>query len=555
MLRGISHLSVDFGTLSDENFELKEELEKSKLENRRLQIRLNSTVTNFSHLPLLMDSCSQTEGDNKNDDVEIYCLGSLEKNINIYKNLKTTKLYGDDDDEDDETEVEYLNDGEDTEEEERDDISETTASSVIPCDPLSSSPSITTNHQSPHRSKSSISNDSILLEENLMLKQKLQNLQDQMVQYENDFLQFQQNSQSTISLLLQRYEEEVNLRKALHDSLVQLRGNIRVFCRIRPNFNTLLPPAIQYDSLDCDAITIGTDSGLLRKFAFDRIFNESSDQIDLYSEVEPLVLSCLDGENVCIFAYGQTGSGKTYTMDGPSANPGIGQRALIQIFQELEKRKNQIEFTINVSLIEIYNEKIKDLLDPTNQKLELHLEKDGRQRISKLSKHSVDSVEKVQIILSKGRKNRSVAATALNDQSSRSHAITMIEISMIDNANNSISIGKLNLIDLAGSERVAKSQVSGQQLKEAQCINKSLSELGNVVSALRRKQSHVPFRNCLLTRILEDSLDGNSKTLMIVQVASEKPSIQETLSSLNFAEKISNVTRRVPKSAIKKTTP
>uniref|UniRef100_A0AC35FZX9 Kinesin-like protein n=1 Tax=Panagrolaimus sp. PS1159 TaxID=55785 RepID=A0AC35FZX9_9BILA len=537
MLRGISHLSVDFGTLSDENFELKEELEKAKLENRRLEIRLNSTVTNFSQLPLLMDSCSQTESNSSSE--EIYCLGGLRRK-NSFDNIKTKIFDGD------ETEVEYLNDGEDTEEEERDDISQTTASSVIPCDPLGSS----FVDRSPARSKSSISNDSIILEENAILKQKIQNLQDQISQYENELFQLRQSSQLTITNLLQRYEEEVNLRKSLHDSLVQLRGNIRVFCRIRPNIKSL-PPAIQYDPLDCDAITVGADSGQ-RKFTFDRIFDESSDQIDLYSEVEPLVLSCLDGVNVCIFAYGQTGSGKTYTMDGPQINPGIGQRALIQIFQELEKRKNQIEFTINVSLIEIYNEKIKDLLDPTNQKLELHLEKDGRQRISKLSKHSVDSVEKVQIILSKGRKNRSVAATALNDQSSRSHAITMIEIAMIDKANNSVSIGKLNLIDLAGSERVAKSQVSGQQLKEAQCINKSLSELGNVVSALRRKQQHVPFRNCLLTRILEDSLDGNSKTLMIVQVASEKPSIQETLSSLNFAEKISNVTRRVPKSAIKK---
>uniref|UniRef100_A0AC34GBY7 Uncharacterized protein n=1 Tax=Panagrolaimus sp. ES5 TaxID=591445 RepID=A0AC34GBY7_9BILA len=260
MLRGISHLSVDFGSLSDENFELKEELEKAKLENRRLQIRLNSNVTNYSQLPLLMDS--------NNGDDEIYCLGGLGKNSNLYENLKT-KLYNDGDDE---TEVEYLNDDEDTEEEERDDISETTASSVIPCDPLSSSsnrspiqveylnddedteeeerddisettassvipcdPLSSSSNRSPIRSKSSISNDSILLEENSMLKQKIEQLQDQMLQYENELSQLRQTSQLTISNLLSRYEEEVNLRKSLHDSLVQLRGNIRVFCRIQEN--------------------------------------------------------------------------------------------------------------------------------------------------------------------------------------------------------------------------------------------------------------------------------------------------------------------------------
>uniref|UniRef100_A0A7E4ZXC6 Kinesin-like protein n=1 Tax=Panagrellus redivivus TaxID=6233 RepID=A0A7E4ZXC6_PANRE len=506
MLRGISHLSVEFGQLSDENFALKEELHAAEIENRRLQLKLSTTVTNFSHLPLLMDNEVQTE-----EDFDYSRISKADSSISD----KDSVL-------------------QDTEEEFMDDTaSETTT--------------VSSGVNSDTRPKSSTSLEHYqMLEENAQLKQEISDLKKTITDQSEHAIQLQTNSEASIQRLLQRFEEEVSLRKALHDALVQLRGNIRVFCRVRPSKLAIEGP-IKHDPLDCDALTVSTDSGV-KRFLFDRVFGDNADQIDMYAEVEPLVLSCIDGMNVCIFAYGQTGAGKTYTMDGPDTNPGIGSRALIQIFQELEKRSDDVDFTINVSLIEIYNEKIRDLLDDSaSQKLELRLEKDGKMRISNMSKCSVDSVAKVKEIIESGRKNRSVAATALNDQSSRSHAITMIEISMRDKASNSVCIGRLNLIDLAGSERVSKSQVSGPQLKEAQFINKSLSELGNVVSALRRKQQHVPFRNCVLTRILEDSLDGDSKTLMIVQVAPEKTSIQETISSLNFAEKISNVTRRTAK--------
>ncbi|KAE9546845.1 hypothetical protein FO519_009943, partial [Halicephalobus sp. NKZ332] len=440
MLKGISHLSVDFGDLSDENLQLKNELKEAQLENRRLQFKLSSTVTNYAELPILMDNETQTEKKYK-------------KKISLEEDSLL----------------------QDTEEEEfiDDSASETTASSLNPC-------------ESERRSSSA---DSSVVEENQRLKKEISDLKLN----ENLIFEIKQASEIAFAKLLQRYEEEVSLRKALHDALVQLRGNIRVFCRIRPSEG--LPKIVEHDSLDCDAITVTSDSGI-KRFLFDRVFGEFADQVDIYNEVEDLVLSCLDGMNVCIFAYGQTGSGKTYTMDGPEKNPGIGQRALIQIFQTLETKKEQTEFSINVSVIEIYNEKIRDLLDQSDQKLELKLDKDGRQRITNLSKHSVDSIDKVQKILSVGRKNRATAATALNDHSSRSHAIVMVEINMTDKTSGAKSFGKLNLIDLAGSERVAKSQVSGPQLKEAQFINKSLSELGNVVAALRKKQQHIPFRNC-----------------------------------------------------------
>ena len=452
MLKGISHLSVDFGDLSEENLQLKEELKEAQLENRRLQLKLNSTVTNYAELPLLMDNETQTEEN--------------------YRSYKKKKISVEEDSLLQDTEEEFLDDS----------ASETTASSV---------------NQGESEKLNLVDNS--LLEENEKLKTLISELQS----HESLVAEMKAASEEAYKKLLQRYEEEVSLRKALHDALVQLRGNIRVFCRIRPSKE--LPRILENDSLDPDAIAVSSDSGV-RRFLFDRVFGESIDQKEIYSEVQDLVLSCLDGMNVCIFAYGQTGSGKTYTMDGPEENPGIGQRALIQIFEKLQTKQDKTEFSINVSLLEIYNEKIRDLLDQKNQKLELKMDKDGKQRITNLSKHEVDSIEKVQKILSSGRKNRSTASTALNNLSSRSHAIFIIEISMTDKTSGTKSFGKLNLIDLAGSERVAKSQVTGPQLKEAQYINKSLSELGNVVAALRKKQQHVPFRNCQLTRILEDSL-------------------------------------------------
>lgn len=174
---------------------------------------------------------------------------------------------------------------------------------------------------------------------------------------------------------------------------------------------------------------------------------------------------------------------------------------------------------------------------------------------------TVFSVEDLQALIEVGQRNRSTAATALNPCSSRSHALVMMTLRILDKDSGNEWSGRLNFVDLAGSERVAKSQVTGAQLQEAKFINKSLAELGNVVLALRRNQTHVPFRNCLLTRILEDSLGlfvldyfvfsipvGDSKTLLVVQLSNDLQNTQESLSSLQFAEKVSNITRR-PKCA------
>ncbi|CAD5212763.1 unnamed protein product [Bursaphelenchus okinawaensis] len=348
------------------------------------------------------------------------------------------------------------------------------------------------------------------------------------------------------SKIQKRFQEEVELRRALHNALIELRGNIRVFCRVKPGPSGV----VTLDPLDVDVITINIDN-TNKRFLFDKIFGQEASQADVFDEVSPLVQSCLDGKNVSIFAYGHTGSGKTFTMEGPESDPGISRRVGQEIFALLEEKSEYIECNVTASIIEIYNEKIRDLLESdstSSQKVQVRTDSEGRAEVRGVQRVEISSVKDLHELIKIGHKNRSTATTALNEASSRSHALVMLTLKMTDKDSGNEWTGRLNLVDLAGSERVARSQVVGAQLNEAKFINKSLSELGNVVLALRKNLPHVPFRNCLLTRILEDSLVGDSKTLLILQVTTDESSAKETLSSLNFAEKISNITRR-PKCA------
>ncbi|VDN93167.1 unnamed protein product [Brugia pahangi] len=348
-----------------------------------------------------------------------------------------------------------------------------------------------------------------------------------------------------INSLMKRYQKEINARKRLHNKLVEMNGNIRVFCRIRPALeNNYSKLSLLIDPFDNGSIIIDNINGDRRKFNCDRAFNEKHTQSDIFEEICPVITSCMDGYNVCIFAYGHTGSGKTYTMEGLPNDPGIYQRSLIHLFRIANERLNDIDYTISVSMLEIYNEKIRDLLSNSKNNLPIRIGNDGMLDIPGLLVLNVSTLQEVQEVLKKGQMNRASATTDLNDRSSRSHAIVCVRVRSVNRTTNDISESRLNLVDLAGSERVSQSGATGQQLKEAQCINRSLSELGNVVSALRQRQQHIPFRNCQLTRLLENCLNGDSKTLVVVQLAPDTTAIQETLSSLNFADKLSKVQRR-----------
>ncbi|KAG7333048.1 hypothetical protein KOW79_003183 [Hemibagrus wyckioides] len=347
--------------------------------------------------------------------------------------------------------------------------------------------------------------------------------------------------------LLRKYKREMNLRKKCHNELVRLKGNIRVFCRVRPicqeEADADSKSVVTFDS-DDDAVLYLSNKGKIMTFDMDKVFPPLATQAEVFQEVQSLVTSCIDGYNVCIFAYGQTGSGKTYTMEGIPEDPGINQRALRLLFSEVSEKMPDWHYTITVSMVEIYNETLRNLLgDNPNEKLDIKMCPDGSGQlyVPGLTEFTVKSVEDINKVFELGHMNRATACTNLNEHSSRSHALLIINVAGFNPSTGHRTSGKLNLVDLAGSERISKSGAEGSRLREAQCINKSLSALGDVINALRSRHSHVPFRNSRLTYLLQDSLSGDSKTLMLVQVSPLESNMIESVCSLKFAQRVRTV--------------
>ncbi|XP_029388233.1 kinesin-like protein KIFC3 isoform X2 [Mus pahari] len=348
--------------------------------------------------------------------------------------------------------------------------------------------------------------------------------------------------------LLRKYRRELQLRKKCHNELVRLKGNIRVIARVRPvtkedGEGPEATNAVTFDP-DDDSIIHLLHKGKPVSFELDKVFSPWASQQDVFQEVQALITSCIDGFNVCIFAYGQTGAGKTYTMEGTPENPGINQRALQLLFSEVQEKASDWQYDITVSAAEIYNEVLRDLLGKEPQeKLEIRLCPDGSGQlyVPGLTEFQVQSVDDINKVFEFGYNNRTTEFTNLNEHSSRSHALLIVTVRGVDCSTGLRTTGKLNLVDLAGSERVGKSGAEGNRLREAQHINRSLSALGDVIAALRSRQGHVPFRNSKLTYLLQDSLSGDSKTLMVVQVSPVEKNTSETLYSLKFAERVRSV--------------
>ncbi|CAD8189553.1 unnamed protein product [Paramecium pentaurelia] len=283
-----------------------------------------------------------------------------------------------------------------------------------------------------------------------------------------------------------------------------------------------------------------------KQFTYDYVFGPDTPQLQIYQQTAfNLVESVAEGYNGTIFAYGQTGCGKTFTMIGDPQNDnmkGIIPRTFEQIINIINNNSDSNKkFLLRCSYIEIYNEEIHDLLSKdVKQRYEL---KEGQQGIfvKDLNIPIVKTLQEMDKYMVLGAQNRSVGATAMNKESSRSHCIftVYIECSMNDEKGNErITAGKLNLVDLAGSERQSKTQATGDRLKEATKINLSLSALGNVISALvDGKTQHIPYRDSKLTRLLQDSLGGNTKTIMITAISPSDFNYEETLSSLRYASR------------------
>ncbi|KAE8743646.1 hypothetical protein FOCC_FOCC010790 [Frankliniella occidentalis] len=336
--------------------------------------------------------------------------------------------------------------------------------------------------------------------------------------------------------------------------------NVRVVLRVRPLAEQeTLSGCRQITSVDssCNSISVTNPQAPAEEppkvFTFDTVFDTDSTQLDVYNRVAaPIVNKTLAGYNGTILVYGQTGTGKTYTMEGLHSDPalrGIIPNSFIHIFSHIAQAKEDTKFLVRVSYYEIYNEEVRDLLGKDQRaRLEVKERPDIGVYVKDLSSYIVNNHEDMLRIMTLGNKNRVVGATAMNVESSRSHAIysTTIESTTAGEAEQHVRVGRLHLVDLAGSERQSKTGATGQRFKEATKINLSLSTLGNVISALvDGKSTHIPYRNSKLTRLLQDSLGGNSKTVMCANIGPADYNYDETISTLRYANRAKNIKNRV----------
>ncbi|XP_028552318.1 kinesin-like protein KIN-14A [Dendrobium catenatum] len=366
-------------------------------------------------------------------------------------------------------------------------------------------------------------------------------------QVQNDLTQIG-NQLEWLSTAADGYHRAVKENRNLYNMLQELRGNIQVFCRVRPAFVAGDKGSIDYIGNDGTLILLDQlkSQNVRKTFQFNKVFGPNATQEEVYKATESLIRSVMDGYNVCIFAYGQTGSGKTYSMCGPEIGSakdiGINSKALNDLFQ-ISCIREDIKYEIHVQMVEIYNEQVRDLLteETSTKKLEIrNCSSNGGLSLPDATMHHVQSTSDVMNLMKAGEKNRAFSCTAMNNRSSRSHSVLTIHVCGRDVLGNKLQ-SCLHLVDLAGSERVDKSEVTGDRLKEAQHINKSLSCLGDVIAALAQKSSYIPYRNSKLTQLLQNSLGGHAKMLMLAHVSPEAESYGETISTLKFAQRVSTV--------------
>ncbi|CEL51581.1 Kinesin heavy chain OS=Syncephalastrum racemosum PE=2 SV=1 [Rhizoctonia solani AG-1 IB] len=336
-------------------------------------------------------------------------------------------------------------------------------------------------------------------------------------------------------------------------------NNIKVICRFRPPNSLEIREGGEIvvsfdDNLQTVKVRSASQSQGPEKdgFTFDRVFPMGTKQHEVFDYgVRGIVKDVINGYNGTVFAYGQTGSGKTFTMMGADIDSddlkGIIPRITEQIFTSIVESDAHLEYLVKVSYMEIYLERIRDLLAPHNDNLQVHEEKNKGVYVKNLSDYYVSNAKEVYEIMRQGGQARVVTATNMNAESSRSHSIFLITIQQKNIETGAMKTGNLYLVDLAGSEKVGKTGASGQTLEEAKKINKSLSALGMVINALTDgKSSHVPYRDSKLTRILQESLGGNSRTTLVINCSPSSYNETETLSTLRFgmrAKSIKNTAR------------
>lgn len=364
-------------------------------------------------------------------------------------------------------------------------------------------------------------------------------------EYEKEKRETKEETDKKIEEIQKLYENEMKMRIELYNELVNLSGNIRIYCRLRPlsSFNSKDNQIVAPITILNDAeLSIDNLMGSTTTYCFDQIFSKDSTQDDVFTEVEPFITSALDGFNVCLFAYGQTGSGKTYTMQGTLQNPGIYSHTLQLLFYKIELQK-QYNYQLSISLMEIYNDSIRDLTYPiANRKsLEIKTKVTGDSYVEGLVEVPIRTFSEFSPIFNQASKNRCVGAHNLNERSSRSHLVLIININKTNPLTGETKLSQISLIDLAGSERISKTKAEGDRLKEAQYINKSLSALGEVINHLSTHSKHIPFRNSKLTHFLQQSLTSDSKVAIFVTINPHIDQLSESICSLQFANRCKEV--------------
>ncbi|CAE6426145.1 unnamed protein product [Rhizoctonia solani] len=428
--------------------------------------------------------------------------------------------------------------------------------------------------------KQRLQNEVVLLETQMAaLKQRGYTLQGEAEGLAAEKASMKEELAALRKLVVQRDEELRDaemIRRKLHNQVQELKGNIRVFCRVRPSLaheqeSTDGLAQLSFPDKEKQEIVVTSKSesatGATREvvipFTFDRVFAPGSTQHDIFEEISLLAQSCVDGYNVCIFAYGQTGSGKSFTMEGGETEEtrGMIPRAVQQMFRVTEDlRPRGWEYKMEGQFLEIYNETINDLLgtgEIDKKKHEIKHEKGGKTMVTDVVVVPLTSPVQVLALLQRAHKRRTVAATLMNERSSRSHSVFTLRVTGHNTHTGESCSGALNLVDLAGSERLSSSGAANHKdrLKETQAINKSLSALGDVIAALGSnggsgEKGHIPYRNSKLTYLLQNSLSGNSKTLMMMNMSPLAAHLGESLCSLRFATKVNNTTLGVAKKQV-----
>ncbi|EKX35813.1 kinesin-like protein [Guillardia theta CCMP2712] len=362
-----------------------------------------------------------------------------------------------------------------------------------------------------------------------------------------------EEKEKTLKELEGEYKKEVALRKKYYNQIEDMKGKIRVYARCRPFAkyeiekpipSLSFPPSLPSLPLPSHVLPCSSPSTLLLARCLPLIFEG----------VSYLVQSAVDGYNVCIFAYGQTGSGKTFTMYGKKDDDnlrGIAPRAMKELYEIVERDSQHYEFEVSCYMLELYNDQLIDLLVDKKAKpvkLDIKLDAKGIVVVSGANvKGPCRTYEELSAWNEYGMNQRHVAATSMNAESSRSHLVFSVLIQSKNLQTGVVSFGKLTLVDLAGSERQSKTGATGDRLKEAKSINMSLSALGDVISALSQGEKFVPYRNNLLTRLLQDGIGGNAKTLMFVNISPSDYNSEETTTSLQYASRVKLITNDASK--------